>query len=191
MSHPADRIADTTPEASEQEASGTAETAVVTVAADQDDPVTAKNAAPTEGSDDTARLVAERDEYLDTLQRLQADFENFRKRSLRERADEAVRARGDVVARLLPVLDAFDAALIHHRAAVEPLHGALRGALESLGVERLDPVGEPFDPSSHEAVVHQPGDDGDAAKPVVVEVVRPGYRLAGRLLRPAAVAVRG
>lgn len=111
------------------EASGAVEPTAVTVA-DQGGLVVAMAAESPERTDDTARVVAERDDDLDTPQRLQADFENFHKRTVRERADEAVRAPGEVVAGLLPVLDAFDAALVHHWAAVEPLHGALRAALE-------------------------------------------------------------
>lgn len=141
------------------------------------------------GGDALARLAAERDRYLDLLQRVQAEFENHRKRARRERADDAARAGGEVVTRLLPVLDALDAAGEHHRNVIDPLRHVLDSALGPFGLERLDPQGDPFDPMLHEAVERAP--DDELAEPVVVEVLRPGYRLGDRLLRPAVVRVKG
>lgn len=141
------------------------------------------------GDDTLTRLTAERDRYLDLLQRAQAEFENYRKRARRERADDAARAGGEVVTRLLPVLDAFDAAAGHHRDVVGPLRHLLDTAVGQVGLERLDPQGDRFDPTLHEAVEREP--DEELAEPVVVEVLRPGYRLGDRLLRPAAVRVKG
>lgn len=133
------------------------------------------------------RLVAERDEYLDTLQRVQAELENFRKRTQRDQDAVAVKAAAKVIDTLLPVLDAIDAARTHDPDALAPIDAVLHPALVTLGVVRIDPVEEDFDPQSHEAVaVDDP--DGDGAL-VVVEVLRPGYRCRDQLLRPAMVRV--
>jgi molecular chaperone GrpE len=138
---------------------------------------------------DLASVLAERDQYLDSLRRLQADFENYRKRIAKQEADHLARAAEALVASLLPVLDACDAALGHGAEDVRPVADALFGVLEREGLERLDPEGKPFDPAEHEAVVHEPG-DGDGGQ-VVSDVMRAGYRWKGRVLRPAMVRVRG
>jgi molecular chaperone GrpE len=136
---------------------------------------------------DIAGLVAERKEYLDLAQRAQADLENFKKMA-QKRQDEAVaRELGGFVERLLPVLDACDAAAAQGAAdAVEPLVSALFKGLEREGLQRIYPKGETFDPAVAEAVVHEPGEGGPE---VVAEVLRAGYRWQGRLLRPALVKV--
>lgn len=147
--------------------------------------------APTEGAadDELARVSAERDEYLDALRRVQAEFENFRKRSRQDRDAATDRAAAQVIDRLLPVLDAFDAARAHHPDALAPIDGVLHPALVMLGVERIDPLGEPFDPVAHEAVAINVDDEQAAAGETVVEVLRAGYRCRGQLLRPAMVRV--
>ena len=100
--------------------------------------------------------------------------------------------RGDLAERLLPVLDACDLALGHGTEDVAPIHAALVNALAPVGLEILDPVGEPFDPTRHEAVLHEPaGEDDAGGTQVVVEVLRRGYVWSGRVLRPAMVKVRG
>jgi len=86
------------------------------------------------------------------------------------------------------VIDGFDAALSHGATCIEPLYRQLLGVLESEGLERLDPLGKPFDPNEHDAVAHE---EGDVDQPTVVEVMRAGYRWKGRVLRPAMVKVRG
>jgi molecular chaperone GrpE len=135
---------------------------------------------------DLERVNAERDGYLDALRRTQADFENFRKQAQR-RLDEAVqRSLSGFVQRLLPVLDACDAALSHGATEVEPILTALHQALEKEGLSRVAPVGEPFDPEVAEAVVHEPGGGGDH---IVTDVLRAGYLWNGRVLRPAMVKV--
>lgn len=139
-----------------------------------------------------AQVVAERDDYLDSLRRLQADFENYRKRSLREQEAAADRACEKVVNKLLPVLDTFELALAHKTepdaSPLAKLHDTLLTALESEGLERLAPNGLPFDPQTAEAVVHEEGDGGE---PVVVEVLRAGYGWRKRVIRPAMVKVKG
>lgn len=130
----------------------------------------------------------ERDEFRDMALRLQADFENYRKRVALQQADEIDRATGKLVESLLPVLDACEAAFTHGAVGVEPVWSALIGALQKQGLEVLDLAGQPFDPGVADAVVHEPG-EGDG--PVVSEVLRTGYRWKGRVLRAAMVKVRG
>jgi molecular chaperone GrpE len=135
---------------------------------------------------DLELLLSERAQYLDAYRRAQADFENYRKQAQKRQDDAVVRALGGFVDKLLPVLDACDAALAHGATEVEPVLAALYGALGKEGLERIDPKGAPFDPAEAEAVVHEPGAGGDQ---VVSEVLRPGYRWRGRVLRPAMVKV--
>ena len=138
---------------------------------------------------DLAALEAERDDYLDQLRRVQADFENYRKRVMKQQADLAERATDGLVADLLPVLDACDAAAQHGDEAAAPIAKALVDVLGKQGLEKVAPEGEPFDPNQHDAVAHEEA-DGDEG-PTVAEVLRPGYVWKGRVLRPAMVRVRG
>ena len=133
-------------------------------------------------------LVAERDEFLDAYRRTAADFDNFRKQVQKRIADEVTRSQGSFVERLLPVLDAIDAARSQGHEHVEAVAGALHGFLEKEGLERVHPADEPFDPNVAEAVVHEPGDH---EHPVVTEVLRTGYLWQGRVIRPAMVKVAG
>jgi molecular chaperone GrpE len=140
-------------------------------------------------SSEAASLEAERDQYLDSLRRLQADFENYRKRVTRQQADIYERANEALVNKLLPVLDTADLAVEHASGdEVAQLRGNLLDVLGKAGLERIAPEGEPFDPNLHDAVAHEPGEGGEQA---VVEVLRAGYRWNGRVLRPAMVKVRG
>ena len=136
---------------------------------------------------DAAALLAERDQFKDMAIRLQADFENFRKRVAAQLVDDVDRATGRLVEELLPVLDACEAAFVQHPAEVEPLFNLLLGQLKKLGLESMNLDGQPFDPNLAEAVLHEPGD----GEPVVSEVLRSGYTWKGRVLRPAMVKVRG
>lgn len=140
---------------------------------------------------DLTALERERDDYLDQLRRVQADFENYRKRTLAQQGEVAERANESLVAQLLPVLDACDAAVQHGAEDVAPVQAQLVDTLVKAGLERLDPAGEPFDPNFHEAVMHEPAGDGDEGGSVVAEVLRTGYTWKGRVLRPAMVKVRG
>lgn len=139
--------------------------------------------------DELTQLRRERDEYLRMLQQVQADFENYRKRVLRQSADAAARASEGLIERLLPVLDTVELARAHAvDSAVEQVAAALFELLEKEGLERVRPVpGAPFDPTDQEAVSHEPGD----GQPEVVEVLRDGYRYRGRMLRAALVKVKG
>jgi molecular chaperone GrpE len=148
--------------------------------------------------------LAQRDEYLDSLRRLQAEFENYRKRVTSQQADQAARATALIVDKLLPVLDTLDLA-VRHLADADSADGKalvasgnqLHAVLAKEGLERIDPLGEVFDPTTHEAVGRvpvddeEPADDAPVPKPVVAEVMRPGYRWKGAVLRPAMVTVRG
>ena len=140
---------------------------------------------------DMTALERERDEYLDGLRRVQADFENYRKRVIQQQADHAARATEGLVTDLLPVLDACDAAVQHGADDVAPVQSQLLDTLVKQGLERIDPAGEPFDPNFHEAVMHEPADGDDDPGSVVAEVLRTGYAWKGRVLRPAMVKVKG
>ncbi len=145
---------------------------------------------------DLSQLQTERSELVDTLRRVQADFENYRKRVLREQTALVERATERLVADLLPVLDSFDGAVGSFGSADTPeaekvrdgvvsIRAQLGTVLEKAGLERVDATGAEFDPNEHEAVMQ---DDGDG-EPRVGEILRTGYRLKGRVLRPAMVRV--
>ena len=134
--------------------------------------------------------TAERDEYLDLARRTQAEFENHRKRTVKQLDDEVVRKVAELVEGLLPVLDACDGAVAHGATEVEPIFAALLQTLEKRGLARIDPAGEEFDPSLHEAVMHEPADEGQEAT-LVSDVMRAGYAWQGRVVRPAMVKVKG
>jgi molecular chaperone GrpE len=136
------------------------------------------------------QLTRERDEFKDIALRVQAEFENYRKRSAAQLIDESDRNSGRIVEGLLAVLDACEAAMAHDMAGVEPIFSAMLTALQKQGLEVLDLVNTVFDPSVADAVVHEPAEvDGDETK--VVEVLRTGYRWKGRVLRAAMVKVKG
>ncbi|MCU1449911.1 MAG: GrpE protein [Acidimicrobiales bacterium] len=140
---------------------------------------------------DISRIAAERDDYLEALKRLQADFENYKKRILKQQTEHLERAAESLVEKLLPALDTFDLALAHGEG-FDQAKAALMAALEKEGLERIDAVGKPFDPNEHDAVAHEPDDAGGAGGgPVVTDVMRTGYRWKGRLVRPAMVKVKG
>ncbi len=145
---------------------------------------------------DLDKARAEAESYLDDLRRLQADFDNYRKRTLREQTARAASASQALVARLLPVLDNFELAVSSAEQSrdfdrmlkgVEMVLGALREVLESEGLVRIEAEGKPFDPERHEAVIAV--DDESAEPGTVVDIVRTGYELRGKVLRPAMVKV--
>ncbi|MHB8842271.1 MAG: nucleotide exchange factor GrpE [Candidatus Aquicultor sp.] len=139
---------------------------------------------------------AEAAEYLDTLKRLQAEMENFRKRMIKEQEQIIQYAAQTVVLELLPVIDNLERALAAAEAdaesgrlkeGVELIYTQLKGLLAKECVEVIDPAGEEFDPMKHEAVMQVASDEH--AENTVVEVLQKGYDLKGRLLRPAMVKV--
>ena len=133
-------------------------------------------------------VLKERDEFKDIALRVQADFENYRKRAASQMGDELDRALGKLVEQLLPVLDACEAAVAHGVEGVEQVWSSLIGALQKQGLEALDLSGKPFDPALADAVLHE---EGDGSEPIVLEVLRTGYRWKGRVLRAAMVKVKG
>ncbi|NDA76287.1 MAG: nucleotide exchange factor GrpE [Acidimicrobiia bacterium] len=140
---------------------------------------------------DIEKLLEERNQYLELAQRVQADFENYRKRVSAQTADDVDRATGRIAEALLPVLDACEAAFVAHPAEVEPLFNLLLGELKKQGLEAMNLHGQPFDPALAEAVMQEPADgDGDGTT-VVVDVLRSGYTWKGRVLRAALVKVKG
>ena len=145
---------------------------------------------------DLDKARAEAESYLDDLRRLQADFDNYRKRTLREQTARAASASQALVARLLPVLDNFELAVSSAERSrdfdrmlkgVEMVFGELREVLEAEGLVRIEAEGKPFDPERHEAVLAVEEEDTEPG--MVVDIVRAGYELRGKVLRPAMVKV--
>jgi molecular chaperone GrpE len=142
---------------------------------------------------DAEALIAERDEYLDQLKRVAAEFENYRKRAARDRESLVARAAERLVRELVPVLDdlerALQAAEEHEEAKLEEgvrlVHRQLAESLRREGLEEIPTEGK-FDPHLHEALLAQPV---DAESGTIVEVLQKGYRLGDRVLRPARVVV--
>jgi molecular chaperone GrpE len=149
----------------------------------------------TEVADDLEAARREAGEYLDHLRRLQAEFDNFRKRTLKEQTSAVELAAQPVIGRLLEVVDDFELALMHaeqqpdferFRKGVELVYAKLLDALHAEGLQRMQAEGAPFDPALHEALMQTGEGDGEL---VVADVLRPGYTLKGRVIRPAGVRV--
>jgi molecular chaperone GrpE len=183
---------------------------VVTERADEDEPEAAEEAGPATVAEaaaaasaaedavgaDLAKARAEAESYLDDLRRLQADFDNYRKRTLREQTARTASASQALVARLLPVLDNFELAVSAAEQSrdfdrmlkgVEMVLGALREVLEGEGLVKIEAEGKPFDPERHEAVIAVEQEDAEPG--TIVDIVRTGYELGGKVLRPAMVKV--
>jgi molecular chaperone GrpE len=145
---------------------------------------------------DLDKARAEAEGYLDDLRRLQADFENYRKRTLREQTARVASASQALVTRLLPVLDNFELAVSAAEQSrdfdrmlkgVEMVFGELREVLEGEGLVKIEAEGKPFDPERHEAVIAVEQEEIEPG--MVVDTVRAGYELRGKVLRPAMVKV--
>ena len=128
-------------------------------------------------------------DYLEDLRRVQADFDNYRKRMLREQTQLAQRASARLVERLLPILDNFESAISHGEggAGVELVYKELRRVLEEEGLEEIAAEGRPFDPRLHEAF--EAVEDESVTEPTVRSVLRRGYELKGQVLRAPMVSV--
>ena len=160
-------------------------------------PAPAEETLDQEGADvarDVDGARAEAAEYLDHLRRLQAEFDNYRKRVLKEQTDALERAAAPVIQRLLEVLDDFELALMSANDkpdfdrflhGVELVYAKLADTLKAEGLERNDAQGKPFDPEQHEALMQT----GEGDHLVVADVLRRGYTLRGRVIRPAGVRV--
>ena len=160
----------------------------------QEDPTAAGVAPPAARESEFDKLKAERDMLLDRLARLQAEFENARKRSLKEQQDFREYALVDAVKELLPTLDSFERALqtsagdkTEFRGGVELIYKQLQDALAKLGLRPIPAKGEPFDPHLHQAI--EMVDTGEAEDHHVLEELQRGYKLKDRLLRPSMVKV--
>jgi len=147
--------------------------------------------------DQIQRLEAQIAEWKDRALRGAADFDNFRKRAYKEREDAAARGQSEVVGKVIDVVD--DLARVAHldpaSTTAQALHEGMLAIerkmmkmLEQVGIERIDPVGQTFDPNLHEAVTTLPAPDA-AQDDKVAQVFQPGYRFKSTLLRPARVAV--
>src|SRR5271167_383524 len=161
-----------------------------------DDPATIESPlsrASTE-SNELQKLTVERDTLIDRLARLQAEFENARKRSTREQQDFRDYAVADAIKAQLPTLDSFERALqtgpaekSEFRGGIELIYKQLQDALQKLGLRAIPAKGEPFDPHLHEAI--EMVDTTDAADHQILEELQRGYKLRDRLLRPSMVKV--
>jgi molecular chaperone GrpE len=148
---------------------------------------------PVEEVDALAAVTRERDDYLDSLQRLKAEFDNYRKRMAREQGELVSRATERLVKQLLPVLDdlerALEAAAAHEEATLEEgvrlVHRALGDALGREGLVEVSTDGA-FDPHTQEALLSQPSGEDEGT---VIQVLQKGYKLGDRVLRPARVVV--
>jgi molecular chaperone GrpE len=159
------------------------------------DPRSDADAEAADVATDLEAARAEASQYLDHLKRLQAEFDNYRKRVLKEQTTAIDMAAEPVVRRLLEVLDEFELALMaatekpdfdRFLHGVELVYAKLLDSLRAEGLERIEADGKPFNPERHEALMQTGDGDGD---PMVADVLRPGYTLRGRVIRPAGVRV--
>lgn len=154
----------------------------------------APNAGVAAAGNELQKLRSERDALFDRVARLQAEFDNYRKRAAKENADFRDFAVADAARALLPVIDNFSLALKNSaarpedlRKGVELIYKQLQDVLQKLNVQRIPAQGEPFDPRVHEAI--EVVESNDAPDHHVLEELQPGYRIKERLLRPAMVRV--
>ena len=158
-----------------------------------DQPGTTAEPTASDKSSEVEKLSAERDMLLDRLARMQAEFDNARKRSAKEQQDYRDYALVDVVKTLLPVMDSFDRALqsspekSEFHAGVELIHKQLQAALAKIGVQPVAAKGQQFDPRFHEAI--EMVDTEEAKDHEVLDELQRGYKLKDRLVRPAMVRV--
>jgi len=151
------------------------------------------NAAPEDIQ--VKKLSTELDDLRQTLLRRQADFENYKKRVEKERADDSRRTTARVIEGLIPIVDGFEHALAAHkeseyesyRKGFELIYKQLLENLAKLGVERLEPAGQQFDPHSHQAMDRL--ETSEHPDGTILEVFQPGYAFHGKVLRPALVRV--
>jgi molecular chaperone GrpE len=138
---------------------------------------------------EVAKLQEQLDERTGDLQRLQAEYSNYRKRVERDRVAVREQSLGNVLSELLPILDDIGRARDHEEltGGFKSVGEALEAAVGKLGLERFGEKGEPFAPTVHEALIHSYSPD--VAEPTCVDILQPGYRIGARILRPARVAV--
>jgi molecular chaperone GrpE len=144
---------------------------------------------------EVGKLSKDLEELKQTLLRRQADFDNFRKRTEKERSEDNRRTTAGLIERIIPVIDSFDQALALHREpeyanyrkGFELIHKQLMESITKLGAERVEPVGQQFDPHLHQAMDRV--ETTDQEEGTIVQVFQPGYIFHGRVLRPAMVRV--
>jgi molecular chaperone GrpE len=144
---------------------------------------------------EVAKLATDLEELRQTLLRRQADFDNYRKRIERERTEDSKRTTGRLIEALLPILDNFEQALSAHREpeyanyqkGFELIHKQLLESITKLGAERVEPLGKPFDPHTHQAMDRT--ETSEYPDGTILQVFQPGYVFHGRVLRPAMVRV--
>jgi len=142
-----------------------------------------------------AKLASDLEQLRQSMLRSQADFANYRKRIEKERLEDSKRATARVIEGLIPVIDGFEHALAAHREAeyenyrkgFELIYKQLLDNITRLGVERIDPVGKPFDPHLHQAMDRT--ETTEHKDGTILQVFQPGYVFHGRVLRPAMVRV--
>ena len=150
------------------------------------DPATATGEAPS----DLAAVITERDAYLADLQRVTAEFTNFRRQTMKRNTELVAQAASRLARELLVVLDACEAAVSQGVEGIDAVQAQLLSVLTGEGLTVLGTVDEPFDPGFHEAVMSEESGTDDQSAPVVADVLRTGYAWNGRVLRPAMVKVR-
>ena len=189
MSAPSPDISELEAVSDEPDASGADRGEAAGCVTAEPEPVEGQTAGDTEL--DLAAVTAERDAYLEDLQRVTAEFTNFRRQTMKRNTELVAQAASRLARELLVVLDACEAAVSQGVEGIEAVQSQLLGVLSAEGLTVLGTVEEPFDPGFHEAVMSEEstGDGQDA--PVVAEVLRTGYAWNGRVLRPAMVKVRG
>src|SRR5262249_16198386 len=162
----------------------------------QKDSVEGENLASDARADaDVAKLTADLDDLRQTLLRRQADFENYRKRIEKERLEESKRATARVVEALIPIVDRFEHALAGHpeaaydnyRKGFEIIYKQMLDNLAKLGVERIEPTGQPFDPHQHQTMDR--AESTDAPNGTVLQVFQAGYLFNEHVLRPTMMHV--
>ncbi len=154
----------------------------------------AETGEPAESGEDSAPdPAAERDQYLEDLQRVTAEFANFRRQASKRAAEVSAQAGARLAEALLVVFDACEAASRQGVEGVDEIAGQLTAVLTREGLEVIRDDGKPFDPARHEATLSEPADpdDEDPGGPVVTETLRTGYAWNGRVLRAAMVRVKG
>ena len=139
---------------------------------------------------DLDAVIAERDAYLEDLQRVTAEFTNFRRQTMKRNTELVAQAASRLARELLVVLDACEAAVSQGVEGIDAVQTQLLGVLTGEGLTVLGTVDEPFDPGFHEAVMSEESGTDDQSVPVVADVLRTGYAWNGRVLRPAMVKVR-
>jgi molecular chaperone GrpE len=162
----------------------------------EEDPANEQQAMEDKESASEPEAAEQPEDYLGLAQRIQADFENYRKRAAREAAAAGERAKSGLVRELLPIVDNLERALVsaeegeqHLAEGVRLVHSELIAVLERNGVKQFDPAGDKFDPAEHEALSMRAEDGAEPG--VVLDVVEKGYRANGTVLRPARVVVSG